>query len=73
VKKKVREVRSTFDPDRSRLGSWRFPMRSSTCAWRRTWEALRQGSSSSVTPAIPYLLSLLQVVRGSAPKIDTAH
>jgi DNA recombination protein RmuC len=74
VKKKVREVVKYLDPDRTiRLGVLAVPDAVFDLCVEAHVEAFKQGVVIiSYTQAIPYLLSLLQVVLRFGTEIDTA-
>ena len=75
VKKKVREVVKYLDPDRTiRLGVLAVPDAVFDLCVEAHVEAFKQGIVIiSYTQAIPYLLSLLQVVLRFGTEIDTAR
>jgi DNA recombination protein RmuC len=75
VKKKIREVTKYLDPDRTiRLGVLAVPDAVFDVCVDAHVEAFKQGIVIiSYTQAIPYLLSLLQVVRRFGTEIDTAR
>jgi DNA recombination protein RmuC len=75
VKKKVREVTKYLDPDRTiRLGVLAVPDAVFELCVEAHVEAFKQGIVIiSYTQAIPYLLSLLQVVLRFGSEIDTAR
>lgn len=75
VKKKIREVTKYLDPDRTiRLGVLAVPDAVFDLCVEAHVEAFKQGVIIiSYTQAIPYLLSLLQVVLRFGTEIDTAR
>ncbi len=75
VKKKIREVTKYLDPDRTiRLGVLAVPDAVFDLCLDAHVEAFKQGIVIiSYTQAIPYLLSLLQVVLRFGTEIDTAR
>jgi DNA recombination protein RmuC len=75
VKKKIREVTKYLDPDRTiRLGVLAVPDSVFDLCLDAHVEAFKQGIVIiSYTQAIPYLLSLLQVVLRFGTEIDTAR
>ncbi|HSD51305.1 MAG TPA: DNA recombination protein RmuC, partial [Candidatus Methylomirabilis sp.] len=75
VKKKIREVTKYLDPDRTiRLGVLAVPDPVFDLCLDAHVEAFKQGIVIiSYTQAIPYLLSLLQVVLRFGTEIDTAR
>jgi DNA recombination protein RmuC len=75
VKKKIREVMKYLDPDRTiRLGVLAVPDAVFDVCAEVHVEAFKQGVIIiSYTQAIPYLLSLLQVVSRFGTEIDTAR
>jgi len=75
VKKKIREVTKYLDPDRTiRLGVLAVPDTVFDLCVDAHVEAFKQGIIIiSYTQAIPYLLSLLQVVLRFGTEIDTAR
>ncbi len=75
VKKKIREVTKYLDPDRTiRLGVLAVPDAVFDLCVDAHVEAFKQGIVIiSYTQAIPYLLSLLQVVLRFGTEIDTAR
>jgi DNA recombination protein RmuC len=75
VKRKIREVTKYLDPDRTiRLGVLAVPDAVFDLCLEAHVEAFKQGIVIiSYTQAIPYLLSLLQVVLRFGTEIDTAR